>query len=202
MKRLGFLALVLALLSVSPAFAQQNPVVVMDTSMGTIKIELYSKEAPVTVKNFLDYVDNKFYDGTIFHRVIADFMIQGGGFGKDKVQKKTGAPIKNESLNGLANKEGTIAMARTGQPNSATSQFYINVKDNPGLDGNPNSGKIGYAVFGKVIQGMDVVNKIRQVPTGSAKFTVNAGGEMIQTTFRDVPVEPVIIKSVRPVGGR
>src|SRR5262249_12947279 len=150
----------------------KNPVVEIKTSMGTIKVELFEKDAPVTVKNFLRYVDDKHYDGTIFHRVIADFMIQGGGFSKglnkanikDK-EKKTRDPIKNESNNGQSNKPGTIAMARTGRPDSATAQFFINTKDNDFLDRAKARDKVGYCVFGKVIEGMDVVDKIRRVKT-------------------------------------
>jgi peptidyl-prolyl cis-trans isomerase B (cyclophilin B) len=159
----------------------KNPVVVLETSMGTIKIQLDDGHAPETVKNFLSYVDDKFYDGTIFHRVIEDFMIQGGGFEPGLKQKKTKAPIKNEAPNELSNKRGTIAMARTNDLNSATAQFFINVKDNPFLD-NPRS---PYCVFGKVIEGMDVVDKIRKVKTKQV-------GPM-----GDVPVEDVVIKSVR-----
>jgi cyclophilin family peptidyl-prolyl cis-trans isomerase len=164
-----------------------NPVVVMETSMGTIKIELYPKKAPETVKNFLAYVEAKHYDGTIFHRVISDFMIQGGGMTPGLKEKKTGEPIKNESANGLSNVRGTLAMARTNQPDSATSQFFINVKDNLFLDRAKARDKVGYAVFGKVISGMDVVDKIKQVDTGSR------GGH------DDVPVQDVVIRSVRRV---
>jgi len=159
----------------------KNPVVVMETSMGTIKIQLDDAHAPNTVKNFLDYVDDKFYDGTIFHRVIEDFMIQGGGFEPGMKQKRTKAAIKNEAPNELTNKRGTIAMARTNDLHSATAQFFINAKDNDSLD-NPRS---PYCVFGKVIEGMDVVDKIRKVETGQA------GG------MRDVPRKDVVIKSVR-----
>jgi cyclophilin family peptidyl-prolyl cis-trans isomerase len=158
----------------------------MDTSMGPVKIELFQDKAPVTVKNFLAYVDEKFYDGTIFHRVIANFMIQGGGFQPDMQEKITQAPIRNESFNGLSNKRGTLAMARTNDPDSATAQFFINVDDNArGLDRAP--GNAGYAVFGKVIDGMEVVDKIRDVKTA------NRGGH------QDVPVEPVFIKSIRRI---
>src|SRR5213080_845419 len=135
----------------------KNPVVEIDTSMGKIKVELDQEKAPITVKNFLSYVDDKFYDGTVFHRVIADFMIQGGGFEAGMKEKKTRDPIKNESGNGLSNVRGSIAMARTADLDSATAQFYINTVDNLGLD------KAKYCVFGKVIEGMDVVDKIRAV---------------------------------------
>ncbi len=161
-------------------------VVIMETSKGTIKIELYDSKAPITVKNFLKYVDEKHYDGTIFHRVIADFMIQGGGFLPGLREK--GAkfpPIKNESFNGLENFRGTVAMARTPHPDSATDQFFINVKDNNMLDRAQAGDRVGYAVFGRVVQGMDVVDAIRVVRTA------DAGGH------GDVPVEDVIIKSIR-----
>jgi cyclophilin family peptidyl-prolyl cis-trans isomerase len=162
-----------------------NTVVVMDTSMGPVKIELFDDSAPITVKNFLKYVDDKHYDGTVFHRIIETFMIQGGGFdvnGKEKLARAM--PIKNEAFNGKLNKRGTVAMARTGDPNSATDQFFINVVDNAFLDRQPGPGKEGYAVFGQVIEGMDVVDKIKKV----------------KTKADDVPVEPVIIKSIRRVG--
>jgi cyclophilin family peptidyl-prolyl cis-trans isomerase len=162
-----------------------NPVVEMETNMGTIKIELFEDKAPVTVKNFLAYVKDKHYDGLIFHRVIDGFMIQGGGFDPKMVQKKTKDPIKNESDNKLSNLRGTIAMARTSDPDSATAQFYINVKDNKGLDG--AEGKPGYAVFGRVTEGMDVVDKIKAVKTGT------------KMGFSDVPNEDVVIKSVKLV---
>jgi cyclophilin family peptidyl-prolyl cis-trans isomerase len=203
MKPVGFLAAALAFLAAAPAPAQeQNPVVVMETSMGTIKIELYQDKAPITVKNFLDYVDAKHYDGTIFHRVIADFMIQGGGFTADVKEKGTKAPIKNESFNGLSNERGTIAMARTNLPDSASAQFFINVKDNMGLDKAKAKDKVGYAVFGKVTEGMDVVDKIRQVQTGTAKATVEVNGQFRETEFEDVPVMAVVIKSVRRAGAK
>jgi len=164
----------------------KNPVVLMSTSLGDIKIELNEAKAPVTVKNFLAYVNSKFYDGTIFHRVIPGFMIQGGGFDKDMKQKPTNAPIKNEADNGLKNDAGTIAMARTGDPNSATAQFFINVVDNAGLN-RPKPDGFGYAVFGKVIDGMDVVHKIEHVKTTT------------KMPYQNVPVETVIIKTVRVV---
>jgi cyclophilin family peptidyl-prolyl cis-trans isomerase len=197
MKRfLSALLAAAAIASPSCAADDKYPVVVIDTSAGTIKVELDAAKAPITVKNFLDYVDAKHYDGTVFHRVIEDFMIQGGGFekGLSKVQtegelkakeKKTLDPIKNEAANGLSNTRGTIAMARTNKPDSATAQFYINVKDNSrGLD--PRPGSAGYAVFGKVIEGMDVVDKIRKVET-----------KELVPGFKDVPVEDVVIKSIR-----
>jgi cyclophilin family peptidyl-prolyl cis-trans isomerase len=189
MKRLLFAALAVGALAGAARAADKSPVVVMKTSLGTIKIELYPDKAPKTVKNFLDYVDSKFYDGTIFHRVIGkpfsqeDFMIQGGGYERGKfpgTEKKTGGPVKNESDNGLLNKRGTIAMARTDEPDSATAQFYINVKDNDFLDRANAKDKVGYCVFGKVIEGMDVVDKIKSVETR-----------------RSVPVKDVVIESVR-----
>jgi cyclophilin family peptidyl-prolyl cis-trans isomerase len=164
----------------------KNPTVVMKTSMGSITIELDAAKAPETVKNFLAYVNDKFYDGTVFHRVIDSFMIQGGGFSVDKKQKAVKPPIKNESANGLQNKVGTIAMARTGDPNSATAQFFVNVKDNGFLDKAQSQDGFGYCVFGRVTDGMDVVNKIKSTPTS------NQGG-----AFVNAPVTPVVIESVR-----
>jgi peptidyl-prolyl cis-trans isomerase A (cyclophilin A) len=160
--------------------------------MGDIKVELYEKEAPETVKNFLSYVNDKFYDGTIFHRVIAGFMIQGGGFTPDMQQKATKSPIKNESSNGLKNDTYTLAMARTSVPDSATSQFFINVKSNDFLNQASAQDGVGYAVFGKVIEGMDIVNKIEKVQTGRKGM------------HGDVPVEPVVINSVTVIsaGGK
>src|SRR5579863_9791465 len=157
--------------------------IILSTSAGAIHIELYADKAPITVKNFLAYVDAGFYDGTIFHRVIPDFMVQCGGFTPDMQQKKTHAPIKNEADNGLSNEPYTLAMARTSDVNSATSQFFINLADNTFLDHGTRD--FGYAVFGKVTQGTDVVDKIAEVKTGSA------GGH------RDVPVTPVMITSAR-----
>lgn len=172
---------------------QAGPVVVMETNKGNITIELNEEKAPGTVKNFLEYVDSGFYEGTIFHRVIKEFMIQGGGFvlddeGKMKEKDNTREPIKNEAKNGLKNERGAIAMARTSEPHSATAQFFINTVDNENLD-YPSFDNWGYAVFGKVIDGMDTVDKIAAVPTGG-KFV--SGGVM-----RDVPEEEVIIKSVK-----
>jgi len=161
----------------------KNPVVLMKTSKGDIKIELFEDKAPISVKNFLDYANEGFYNGTIFHRVIDGFMVQGGGFSSDMNQKATKAPIKNEATNGVKNERGTLAMARTSVVDSATGQFFINVVDNPFLD-YQSPGNYGYAVFGKVIKGMDAVDKIKDVRTGMK------GGH------RDVPVEPVEIISV------
>jgi len=162
-----------------------NPMVIMSTSLGDIKMELYQDKAPITVQNFLSYVNDGFFDGTIFHRVIPNFMVQGGGLTQDMQQKPTKAPIKNEADNGLKNDVGTIAMARTGVVDSATSQFFINQADNDFL--NHGSRDFGYAVFGKVVEGMDVVNKIAGVKTGRLG------------PFQDVPLEPVLINSVRVV---
>lgn len=158
----------------------------LQTSMGNIVIELNEKAAPVTVKNFLEYAEEGFFDGTIFHRVIPDFMIQGGGFTLNMEQKQTREPIINEANNGLSNKRGTIAMARRNDPNSATCQFFINHKDNDFLDYVENS-SAGYAVFGKTIEGMDIVDAI-----ASAKTTTRNGMD-------DVPVEPIVIESARIV---
>jgi cyclophilin family peptidyl-prolyl cis-trans isomerase len=164
-----------------------NPVVVLETSKGVIEIELNEAKAPISSKNFLDYVDSKFFDGLIFHRVIDNFMIQGGGFTPDMVQKNGKAPIENEAGNGLTNDKYTLAMARTNVVNSATSQFFINTKDNAFLNHKDKTPQgFGYAVFGKVVKGTEVVDAIGKVKTG----TKNA--------FNDVPVEPVtIVKAYR-----
>ena len=173
-----------AILFASFSALAANPVVIMETSSGAIEIELNEEKAPVTVKNFLSYVDKKFYDNTIFHRVINNFMIQGGGFEEGMKEKKTGAPIINEAKNGLKNEEGTIAMARTNDPNSATAQFFINVANNENLN-YPSPDGHGYAVFGKVIKGMHIVNRIKMVKTG------NMAGH------QNVPMDSVVIKSVK-----
>lgn len=159
----------------------------LETSKGNIVLELDEAKAPVTVANFLRYVDEGFYDGTIFHRVIANFMIQGGGFTKTMVQKKTHAEIVNESANGLQNKRGAIAMARTPAPNSASSQFFINVVDNGFLNKASAQDKVGYCVFGQVTEGLDVVDQIKGVKTG------NSGGH------GDVPLEAVLINKAERV---
>ena len=165
-----------------------DPLVELDTSKGKIVLALYPQKAPETVKNFLAYVDAKYYDGTIFHRVIPKFMIQGGGFTADMRRKPTRKPIINEADNGLKNDRGTIAMARTSDPHSATAQFFINVKDNAFLDHRGESRQgWGYAVFGRVIEGMDVVEKIEAVPTTS------------RPPHQNVPKEAVIITSARVV---
>jgi len=173
----------------SKQMAEEPKKVKLETSMGEIVIELNEEAAPVTVKNFLRYVEEGFFDGTIFHRVIPDFMIQGGGFTPDMRQKKTHAPIVNEAGNGLKNARGTITMARTNEPDSATSQFFINHKNNDFLN-YAGPGKPGYAVFGKVIEGMETVDKIAAVKTAT------------RMGMRDVPVEPVVIKSVQVVSSR
>jgi len=168
------------------AVPDENPVVVMDTSEGAIRIELFADQAPKTVANFLQYVDDGFYDGTIFHRVIPTFMVQGGGFTPEMKQKATHAPVPNEAANGLRNLRGTLAMARTGDPHSATAQFFINVVDNRFLDHKaPTAADYGYCVFGRVIEGMNVVDRIKGVET----HTVGP--------FENVPVTPVVINSIR-----
>ena len=163
--------------------------ILMTTTLGPMTLELDTANAPMTVENFLSYVSNGFYDGTIFHRVIDNFMVQGGGFTADMEQKATQAPIENEANNGLKNARGTIAMARTQDPHSATAQFFINVQDNDFLNHTgENMQGWGYAVFGKVTEGEDVLDKIRCVQTGS------------QAGHQDVPVEPIIIESVTVIG--
>jgi peptidyl-prolyl cis-trans isomerase B (cyclophilin B) len=161
---------------------QKAPKVKLTTTAGEIVIELDAAKAPETTANFVAYVNDKFYDATIFHRVIPNFMIQGGGFDKDMTQKQTKPPIKNEAGNGLKNTKGTVAMARTSEPNSATAQFFINVKDNAFLDHRDNTpAGYGYAVFGKVVSGMEVVEKIEQVKTTT------------KGPHQNVPVEAVVI---------
>ena len=171
-----------------PEQAKETDMVIIKTTLGDIKVKLAADKAPLTVANFLAYVDDKHYDGTIFHRVIDGFMIQGGGFDKEMRQKPTKAPIKNEAANGLLNKRGTLAMARTAIVDSATSQFFINVKDNGFLDFRaPNPQGFGYCVFGEVVEGLDVVDQIKGVRT-----TTKAG-------MSDVPLETVEILSVTRV---
>ena len=191
LRKLPFLgAVILGLAAVADdGLAASSPRVLIKTSAGEITVELYPDKAPRSVANFLEYVKSGHYDGTIFHRVIGNFMIQGGGFGADFYQnrmqpKPTRAPIPLEAQNGLRNDTGWVAMARTGDPNSATSQFFINTVDNAGLN-HPSPDGHGYAVFGKVVTGMDVVNAIRAVPTRTI-------GPM-----RDVPVTPVSIDSMK-----
>jgi len=161
-----------------------NPMVRMTTSLGELTIELYPQQAPETVDNFLQYIDDGFYDGTIFHRVIPGFVLQGGGFTPDMERKPTRDPIHNESDNGLKNERGTLSMARLPDPHSASSQFFINLVDNPHLD-HPGGGQWGYAVFGKVVDGLDVVDAIGAVETTS------------RSGMRDVPEEPVIIEEAK-----
>jgi len=173
---------IVVLVVASAAIAGDNPKIAMDTSKGEIVIELYADKAPQTVKNFLAYVDAGFYDGTIFHRVIRGFMIQGGGFSTDMKQKQTQPPINNEADNGLRNERGTIAMARTPNPHSATAQFFINTVNNEFLNHTNKSPQgWGYTVFGRVAEGMTVVDAISGVNTGTR------GG------MRDVPTDPVVI---------
>jgi peptidyl-prolyl cis-trans isomerase A (cyclophilin A) len=156
-----------------------------ETSLGNFTIEYFEKEAPLSVANFNAYIDDGYFDGTIFHRIVPAFVIQGGGFTEDMTQKRTNTPVKNEADNGLKNKRGTLSMARTNDVNSATSQFFVNLKDNDFLDHSRSS--FGYAVFAKVTEGMDVIDKIAAVETGRKKG------------FDDVPVEPVIMTSVRKI---
>jgi peptidyl-prolyl cis-trans isomerase A (cyclophilin A) len=182
-------ALIVALCFAGSALAaEHNPTAVIETSVGNVKVELFQKEAPISVKNFLDYAKSGFYSGTVFHRVIPGFMIQGGGMTADLQPKETKAAIKNEAGNGLKNERGTLAMARTGVVDSATSQFFINVANNEFLNHRGNNPQaFGYAVFGKVLSGMDVVDKIAATQTG------------IKNGMADVPVTPIVIKSVKIV---
>ena len=181
--RRGALLLAASLALAGAVHAQQpGPRVKLATSAGDILVELDQAKAPQTVENFLQYVKDKHYDGTVFHRVIDGFMIQGGGFTADMQQKPTRAPIPLEASNGLKNDRYTIAMARTGNPNSATSQFFINVKNNDSLNA-PNPDGYGYTVFGRVVAGTEVVDKIRAVPTGT------------KNGMQNVPVVPVVIQS-------
>jgi cyclophilin family peptidyl-prolyl cis-trans isomerase len=168
-----------------------NPMVILSTTMGDIKVELFADKAPVTVQNFIDYTKAGYYDGTIFHRVIPNFMVQGGGLTPDMQDKTAGRKpaIKNESSNGLKNDVGTLAMARTSAPDSATSQFFINVVNNEFLNKEKAQDKVGYAVFGKVVEGMDVVSKIVNVKTTS------------KGPHQNVPVDAIVIKSARLVEG-
>ncbi len=182
-----FAFLIMLAAAQTPALAD-NPKVLMKTSQGDVEIELFADKAPNTVKNFLAYVNEGAYDGTIFHRVIKGFMNQGGGFDKDYNKRPTKAPIQNEADNGLKNKRGTIAMARTGQPHSATNQFFINTVDNPFLD---HTGKNmrgwGYAVFGKVTKGMEVMDKIADTPTKPGRLGQN------------MPITPVVIEKIEVI---
>jgi cyclophilin family peptidyl-prolyl cis-trans isomerase len=163
-----------------------SPKVVFTTSLGAFTIELFPKEAPLSTENFLEYADDGHFDGTIFHRVIPGFVIQGGGLTGDMQQKKTRAPIKNEAKNGLKNSRGTLSMARTNDVDSATSQFFVNLVDNAFLDS--KAGNFGYAVFGRVVEGMDVIDKIAAVETGRRKG------------HDDVPVEDIVVESAKRAG--
>ena len=183
MKKIAILLLGLLLAAAAQA---ADVKVLMKTSKGDIELTLYPDKAPKTVANFLRYVDEGFYDGTIFHRVIPGFMIQGGGYTPDMQKKTTHAPVVNEANNGLKNDRGAVAMARTSDPHSATSQFFINQKDNHFLD-YPGRDGWGYAVFGRVTRGIEVVDAIAHVPTG------------VRNGMRDVPVEPVVIQSVKRI---
>ena len=168
-----------------PAAESANPMVVMETSMGSITLELFKDRAPKSVDNFLSYIKDGYYRGTIFHRVIKGFMIQGGGLTASMARKPTKGPIPNEAGNGLKNERGTIAMARTGEINSATSQFFINTVNNSPLNHRGETpDQFGYAVFGRVVEGMEVVDKIEAVPTGT------------KGSYQNVPAKPVVIKSV------
>jgi len=179
------LLLSLCVCGMSWAEEQGNPTVIMQTSAGTIEIELWPDKAPITVKNFLTYVDKDYYAGTIFHRVIKGFMIQGGGMSAEMQKKTASSPIKNEADNGEKNVIGTIAMARTNVVDSATSQFFINTADNVALNHAGPGARFGYAVFGKVVSGMDVVRKIEATPT------------TMRSRMKDVPTEPIVIESVK-----
>ncbi|WP_432758397.1 peptidylprolyl isomerase [Thiomicrospira microaerophila] len=182
------LTLMVSLFFSSWTVKAENPQVLIETNKGSMIIELYPNEAPISVENFLSYVNSGYYDGTIFHRVIGNFMIQGGGFDTDFNRKPTQAPIQNEADNGLQNRIGTIAMARTNDPHSATSQFFINVANNNSLDFREKTPRAwGYAVFGRVTDGMRTVNQIRGVPTTSHQG------------HQDVPIEPVIIERARQI---
>lgn len=180
---LGGLFMALTLVSAIDSEAADNPRVIFETNMGTMILELYPEKAPVTVKNFLNYVDSGFYNGTIFHRVIPGFVIQGGGFDNEMEKKKNNPPIKNEADNGLRNLRATLSMARTQQVNSATSQFFINLKNNSNLD---HSGQnFGYAVFAKVVKGVGTIDKIAGVKTTTKGH------------YQDVPAEPVMLISAK-----
>jgi cyclophilin family peptidyl-prolyl cis-trans isomerase len=180
------ISIIIVLVLAMAAIAGDNPKIEMDTTKGKIILELYAEKAPKTVKNFLAYVDTGFYDGTLFHRVIPNFMIQGGGFSADMKRKDARAPIDNEADNGLLNERGTIAMARTSNPHSATAQFFINTKNNDFLNHKGKSSQgWGYAVFGRVVEGMDVVDAISGVKTGT------------RGSFRNVPTDPIVITGAK-----
>jgi cyclophilin family peptidyl-prolyl cis-trans isomerase len=186
MKYMNIMLVSLMLLVGVSAHAVATTQVEFETSVGNFVVEVYPDKAPKTVENFLKYVNDGFYNNTIFHRVISRFMIQGGGFERDLNEKETRAPIVNESNNGLLNQTGTIAMARTPDPNSATSQFFINLAENQFLNyTSPEPELVGYCVFGKVVSGMEVVHKIGIVPTGNSRG------------FSDVPIRPIVIKQAK-----
>jgi peptidyl-prolyl cis-trans isomerase A (cyclophilin A) len=186
-KTLLLVLLTIPLLVSSLSMAQDNPIVVMETNKGTIQIELWADKAPISVENFLRYTDNNFFDGMIFHRVIPSFMIQGGGFSPDMVQKSTYDAIKNEASASVPNDRGTLAMARTNVVDSATAQFFVNLVDNDFLNHTDETARgFGYAVFGEVTEGMDVVDAIAKVKTGTGS-----------NGFPNVPAEPVIIISAK-----
>ena len=187
------------LIAKDPATKNNSPEVIMDTNFGEIVIKLDALNAPVTVENFLNYVKSNHYDNTMFHRVIKDFMIQGGGFSSEGDEKETVEPIKNEGKNGLTNKRGSISMARTNDPNSATSQFFINTVDNSRtLDAGGANGPDGYAVFGEVISGMETVDKIATVRVGPKTLRSKApNGQLYPSPNGDVPVENVLIKTLK-----
>jgi len=189
---LGLASYLLAIPTAVSAAEEQldNPRVLMKTTDGDIVIELYAEKSPVTVANFLSYVDAGYYDGTVFHRVISNFMIQGGGFTTEMKEKPTRDPIVNESSNKLHNTRGTLAMARTSDPNSATAQFFINQRSNLRLDWTP--GNEGYAVFGEVVEGMQVVDIIALTETGAASVETSRG----PAVFQDVPVKPIVVLSM------
>lgn len=193
---------VVAASSAFTSFAVAGPRVVLETSEGNITIELNEEKAPKTVANFLKYTEKGFYNNTVFHRVIPDFMVQGGGFGVDDEghveQKATSDPVVNEAKNGLKNERGSIAMARTSSPHSATAQFFINHGNNNNLD-YPSFDGWGYAVFGKVVEGMDVADKIAQVETGEKDLLAGQGGNTRPQKMDDVPLANVVIKSVKVV---
>ncbi len=202
MKNPARLLVTALVLSGSILSAEAGPKVLVKTSQGDITIELNEEKAPGTVKNFLVYVNEGFFDNTVFHRVIKDFMIQGGGFALKEdgtiEQKETKAPIQNEAKNGLKNKKGTIAMARTGDPHSATAQFFINHKDNDSLDF-PSFDGWGYAVFGEVVAGAEVLDKVAAVPTGEKALKARSGESLREAPMQDVPNENVVIQSIKVV---
>ena len=182
LKKLVIGLLLPLLMSSNICATEQSPNVIIQTNKGDITLELYPEKAPKTVENFLKYVDSGFYEGTIFHRVIAGFMVQGGGFTEDMTKKETMEPVQNESLNGLSNTQGTVAMARTNDPHSATAQFFINTVNNYRLDGRDQ--RFGYTVFGKVTEGMELVVQIGRSPRASIKG------------YRDVPKSAIIIEKI------